>query len=44
LQLTGHASDALDHVYLGLDDDIEYDPLSSIGLDVLDTVPGKVIH
>ncbi|KAG2132236.1 hypothetical protein BD769DRAFT_1666254 [Suillus cothurnatus] len=29
--------DALDHVYLGLDDNIEYDPLSSIGPDVLDT-------
>ncbi|KAG2138242.1 hypothetical protein BD769DRAFT_1663821 [Suillus cothurnatus] len=33
--------DALDHVYLGLDDDIEYDPLSSIGPDVLDTIPNQ---
>ncbi|KAG2030369.1 hypothetical protein BDR03DRAFT_1017214 [Suillus americanus] len=33
--------DALDHVYLGPDDDIEYDPLSSIGPDVLDTIPDQ---
>ncbi|KAG2141459.1 hypothetical protein BD769DRAFT_1662361 [Suillus cothurnatus] len=33
--------DALDCVYLGLDDDIEYDPLSSIGPDVLDTIPNQ---
>jgi hypothetical protein len=42
--LTVHALDALDYVYLGLDDEIKYDFVLFIGPDVLDPITGNVIH
>lgn len=41
VKLTGHA---LDDLYLGPDDDIEYDSVSSSGPDVLCAIPGKSIN
>jgi hypothetical protein len=44
IQLTGHAADSLDDIYLGPDKELDSDSGSSAGLDVLDEIPGMYLN